>query len=245
MYSFIKKWLFGILPRETIFKFELPIRRFIYFFYRGDKFACNICDANLMKFFIQKDGSKICPKCGSLGRHRRLWELLTRRFLSNNSLILDFSPSRCLYRELSDMPHIKYLATDMSVDFISNYSYDITNIDLGNDMIDLSICYHVLEHVENDTVAISELYRITKPNGIVLVQTPFKSGEIFEDSRYTTSADRKQHFGQEDHVRIYSVEGLVGRLGNAGFNVSVLEFEEAESNYLGFKTVEQVIVCRK
>ena len=107
------------------------------------------------------------------------------------------------------------------------------------------ICYHVLEHIEEDQKALAELYRILKPGGSCLIQTPFKEGNTYEDFSIKSPLERLRHFGQRDHVRIYSVNGLEKRLVNAGFTVEVKEFKEQSDNYFGFKQNEYVIVAKK
>lgn len=89
----------------------------------------------------------------------------------------------------------------------------------------------------------SELYRVLKKNGTVLIQTPFKEGEIYEDYSIVTEKERLKHFGQEDHVRIYSVEGLETRLKETGFNTEIRIF--GEDVYLGLQKNETVIICKK
>ena len=89
----------------------------------------------------------------------------------------------------------------------------------------------------------SELYRVLKPNGTLLIQTPFKEGEIYEDYSITTEAERLKHFGQEDHVRIYSINGLKDRLQNVGFKIEILQFQEED--YFGFSDNEQLIIAKK
>ena len=89
---------------------------------------------------------------------------------------------------------------------------------------------------------ISELFRVLKPNGTVLIQTPFKDGEIYEDYAITSESERLIHFGQEDHVRIYSVDGLKKRLESVGFSIIVKQYEKDE--YLGFSN-EIMLVATK
>ena len=78
-----------------------------------------------------------------------------------------------------------------------------------------------------------------------LIQTPFKNGEIFEDYTIITNNDRKHFFGQEDHVRIYSVDGLKKRLSDNGFIVTILNFHEENNNRFGFNISETVLICKK
>src|SRR5690606_15351560 len=98
--------------------------------------------------------------------------------------------------------------TDLSGDFLSDFQYDITDIKVQNDQYHLIICYHVLEHIDNDYQAMNELFRVLKKDGTCIIQTPFKEGDIYEDASIINEHDRLIHFGQKDHVRIYSINGL-------------------------------------
>jgi len=243
MYSNIKKILHFVIPKAIVFRLEPFLRSFHYLLYKGHKFRCNVCNHDLSKFQIHGT-DKICPSCGSLGRNRRLWDLLQNKYQNEGMKILDFSPSRCIYRNQKKQA-IEYFPTDLSGDFIAEYHFDITNIEIAECFFDLIICYHILEHVINDKKAMSELYRVLKTDGICLIQTPFKDGEIFEDYSIVNELERKHHFGQEDHVRVYSVNGLKKRLESVGFMVEVLEFKEIDDNTFGYNTDETILVCKK
>lgn len=73
-----------------------------------------------------------------------------------------------------------------------------------------------------------ELYRVLKPNGWSILQVPIVLNleKILEDPSITTPQGRREHFGQEDHVRVYNKEGFVGRLQSAGFHVSQFHLAE-------------------
>ena len=243
MYNLIKSFIKKIIPQSFIFKLEPAMRSIYSVFYTGNKYQCNICNKKL-KSFIETSGSQLCPKCGSLSRDRRLWLLLENEFLKPGINILDFSPSRSIYRKLRQNSSINYTGTDLSGNFLADKNYDLTSIDAPENSFDLIICYHILEHIEDDRKAISELYRILKFNGECLIQTPFKDGDIFENPEITTDEGRLEHFGQEDHVRIYSVNGLKKRLEEAGFEVEIRKFEK-DSNRYDFLEEEVVLVCWK
>lgn len=245
MYLKIKQLIIGLIPKKIIFKYELIFRTLLYQFYKGKKFQCNICNKGLNRFIKLDNGDQLCPNCGSISRNRRLWSILNEGFLNNGSTILDFSPSRCLYRVLKRNSSLKYTSTDLSGDFLSDYKYDITQIDASDDKFDLILCYHILEHIENDDKAINELHRLLKPDGVCLIQTPFKDGGIYEDFTIKSETDRLKHFGQKDHVRIYSVLGLKERLIHNGFKVEVKEYEEVEENKFGFNKKEVVLKACK
>ena len=144
------------------------------------------------------------------------------------------------------MSEIEYYSSDYENEFLSDYKFDITQINQKSDTFDFIICYHILEHVLDDNKAISELYRVLKPNGKVYIQTPYKDGNIYEDTLIVIPHERKVHFGQEDHVRIYSINGLKNRLEKEGFNVEVKTFEASDQDqYFGFKTPETVLISTK
>lgn len=245
MYDKVKILVKRVVPKKALFRIEPTLRRIYALAYRGDQFECNVCGAALKKFVRLPDGDYLCPVCGSLPRSRRLWTLINAGLLKPGVRILDFSPSRSLYRAFKKVSGISYTCTDISGDFMANFHYDITNLEVEDESFDLVLCYHILEHIDADALAMKELYRVLRPGGTCLIQTPFKKGDIYENPSVVTEADRLIHFGQSDHVRIYSVEGLRERLSRAGFLTHVKRFSEREGNRNGFSAQEVVMVCTK
>jgi SAM-dependent methyltransferase len=242
MYNSLKKIIHTVLPKKAMFKIE-PYLRFSWsLFYRGSKYECLVCKTNLRTWIIFHQ-DKICPNCGSLSKDRRLWQLIENNYIKNDIKVLDFSPSRSLYRRWQKQ-NVVYKATDLSGDFISDNQYDITSIPEDDNTFDLTVCYHVLEHVIDDLSAMKELHRTLKPTGTLLIQTPFKEGEIYEDYSITSEKDRLQHFGQEDHVRVYSVGGLKNRLIQSGFEVLINQYTNKDINH-GLTENEIVFILKK
>lgn len=245
MYEKMKKILQSTLPQKYMFRHEEIIRSIYYQFYRGNKVKCNICEKKLKKFIAFTSGEKTCPNCGSSRRNRRLWEILKPEIKNEGINILHFSPSRCLYRILSKQPLINYQSTDYVGEFIADKQLDITRIEEPDNIYDLIICYHILEHIEDDHKAMKELSRILKNKGKCIFQTPFKEGDIVEDNTKSTPEERLKHFGQQDHVRIYSINGLKSRLENIGFKVEVKIFSEKNDNFFGLHEKECVLIANK
>lgn len=246
MYSFIKKTLKSIIPKQFLFKNELRLRYFHGILYSGKKHQCNVCKKQLKAFIKLSNEDLLCPYCGSLSRNRRLWKLLNDDNMLKGT-ILHFSPSRNLYRTFKAKPEVNYFSSDFENEFLADYRFDITNIEHNDETFDTIICYHILEHITDDQKAMSELYRVLKPNGKIYIQTPFKTGAIYENDTITTAEDRLKHFGQEDHVRVYSVEGLIKRLKKTSFKVEQKLFKEEneEGLYLGLKPFETVLIAKK
>lgn len=242
MYQAFKKVALSVFPKKILFENEIFFRSLFAFHLHGKNHECTVCSHGLKKFIPIPDGDLLCPFCGSRSRIRRLYS-----FLIENELIwkkvLHFSPSRSVYRLLKKNTEIQYFSTDFEDEFLADYHYDITQIPLENDFFDLIICYHILEHIENDKTAMEELHRVLKSGGVCIIQTPFKEGNIYEDFSKKTPEERLKAFGQEDHVRIYSVDGLQHRLKENGFqNVEIKTFP-ANERY-GFME-ETVLIAKK
>jgi SAM-dependent methyltransferase len=245
MYTFFKKNIKSLIPKQFLFQNELFFRSFYGVFYLGNNHQCNICKKKLRTFIQLENDDLLCPFCGSLSRNRRLWNLLNiNKHISGN--VLHFSPSRSLYRLFKKERNIDYYSTDFTNAFLADYKFDITNIKQENKKFSLIICYHILEHIIDDQKAMSELYRILNDSGYIYIQTPFKNGDIYEDYTITLEKERIKHFGQFDHVRIYSINGLKKRLENNGFNVMVNTFDNNINDvYNGYKSPETVLILSK
>jgi SAM-dependent methyltransferase len=242
MYQSAKKFISRFLSNEQLMRHEPFLRSIYSVIYSGNKHLCAVCGKKLSKFTQLPNNDLLCPNCGSLARDRRLWTLLNGEFIKSGVRVLDFSPSRSLAREMKKRNDIEYISTDLSGNFIADFQYDITQLELPSDNIDIIVCYHILEHIPDDKKAMSELYRVLKNGGKALVQTPFKDGDIYEDYSITDPKEREIHFGQDDHVRFYSVAGLKERLIKSGFDVDVRHF--AHDDFNGFKD-ETVLVLTK
>jgi SAM-dependent methyltransferase len=245
IYEKIKKIISAIFSKKLFIKYEPIVRFFYYQIYRGNRFQCNICNKKLRKFNSVNSGENLCPYCGSSSRNRRLWNIFKFEYLKSDIRILHFSPSRSLKRFFSKDHSLSYITSDFLGEFEADKHYDITNINESDNSFDLIICYHVLEHIEEDQKAMNELYRILKNGGSCIIQTPFKDGEILEDSKIKTAEERLKYFGQEDHVRIYSVDGLKNRLTQNGFEVTVRNYKEQKENLNGFSEKEYVLIAKK
>lgn len=244
MYLFLKKIAWKVLPQKFLFKIEPGLRKVFSLFYRGKKYHCSICDGSFNRFIRLSNMELLCARCGSLPRDRRLYDLLKNENLLHGKM-LDFSPSRALYRKFKKTAGIKYFSSDLANEFISDYHFDITDIKLADNFFDLIICYHILEHVNNDRKAMMELFRVLKPGGNLFLQTPFSDRGMIEDTALTNDEERMKHFGQKDHVRIYSVEELSDRLKQAGLKVSLHQFNETLNNRSGFSEKETILHCKK
>lgn len=245
MYQRLKKLAKTIIPQKFLFKYDFLLRRLIGITYSGNSHHCEICKTNLKCFVKIQSNDLLCPACGSRSRTRRLYHML----LNENALqgnVLHFSPSRSLYRIFKKVSSMVYFSTDFENEFVADYSVDIRKNYFESNFFKTIICYHILEHVPEDLLAIKELFRVLSPNGKCYIQTPFKEGNIYEDDSKTTRLERLEAFGQEDHVRIYSIEGLKERLHQVGFKVNIVTFQpEIEDAFAGYRSPETIIIASK
>lgn len=245
MYAFLKRLTKSLVPKKFLLKHESTFRKIYALKYSGNNHQCQVCNAKLKAFIKLPSNDLLCPSCGSLSRNRRLSALLKE----NNALhgnLLHFSPSRSLYRNFKKLNSINYYSSDFADEFIADYHFDITKIEMDTDFFDTIICYHILEHIEEDTQAMKELFRVLKPSGKCYIQTPYKDGDIYEDERIITKEGRLKAFGQDDHVRIYSVEGLKKRLEICGFYVLIKKFQPQQDDlYFGLQSPETILVVSK
>ncbi|WP_310415830.1 methyltransferase domain-containing protein [Chamaesiphon sp. OTE_8_metabat_110] len=168
-----------------------------------------------------------CPNCSASDRDR-LYALYFQKEVSevkDEFRLLDIAPSASLQKLIkAKYPHIGYRSADMMMDGVDDV-VDITQMDLyEDDTFDFFICSHILEHIENDRKAMSELYRVLTRGGkgIVMVPVVLSLQEDYKNPEVTTPEDRWKHFGQDDHVRMYSKTGFIDKLTSAGFTVAQL-----------------------
>ncbi len=239
MYEKIKK----LVPKTIIQHNEKLLRSLMSIVYIGNKYQCNICHFKMSNFIKLENNDKLCPKCGSLARARRLWSLLENEIQEKK--ILHFSPSKSIRTKIESLSHTDYITSDYAGEFDAAKQLNIESIDEPDDEFDFVICYHILEHVKNDIKAMKELKRVIKPEGVCIIQTPFKPGDIYENDAIKTDEERLIHFGQKDHLRIYSAEGLMNRLESVGFRTELRKYNEIENNRNGYKIGEKLIIVKK
>ncbi|MFL5281939.1 MAG: class I SAM-dependent methyltransferase [Rhodopila sp.] len=160
-----------------------------------------------------------CAQCGSRERHRLLWLWATEG--GGNRLdgkrILHFAPEKSLRRVLQDNPH--YETADLYQRGVT-HQVGITCLPMANQTYDVVIANHVLEHIDDDRLAMRELFRILVPGGIALLTVPINPTrtETYEDSSITDPVERAAHFTAPGHRRFYGLD-FSTRLHEAGFEV--------------------------
>lgn len=194
-------------------------------FYRGNNVECPVCESRFRKFLPYGRVSRsnaLCPKCLSLERHRLIWLYLKRgtAFFTKEAKMLHVAPEICFMDRFEALPNLDYITADIESP-LAKVKMDIHEIPFEADEFDIIFCNHVLEHVDDDMKALSEMRRVLKPGGWAILQVPFfhpLPKTTYEDPSIVGPKEREKAFGQDDHVRMYG-EDYGQRLASAGFEV--------------------------
>ena len=211
------------VPRRYLQRVSGLGLRVLALIYKGDKVHCPICGKSFRKFLpygrIRPRENALCPNCQSLERHRLIWLYLQERsdVFRRKMRILHIAPEACYIKPFEEMHGDGYITADIESP-LAKVKMDIHKIPFPENTFDLVLCNHVLEHVENDILAMQEIERVLKPHGFAILQVPFfypLSETTFEDPAITDRKARERAFGQDDHVRKYGKDYLK-RIESAG-----------------------------
>jgi SAM-dependent methyltransferase len=249
------KFALNVIPRKYLIRLSYIFRRISRFFYRGNNVECPVCRSHFRKFMsygyhtVRKNA--LCPKCLSLERHRLIWLYLKEKttFFSELHKVLHIAPEQCFEERFRKMENLTYITADLDSP-IADYSCDVQHLPFQDNEFDVIICNHVLEHVDNDHLAMGEILRVMKPEGfaILLVPIDFSRTETYEDPSITSPKDRAKHFLQYDHKRLYGTD-FPSRLRNAGFTIREKNFldevDEIRKNRFALPAAECMYGYRK
>ena len=144
-----------------------------------------------------------------------------RRFLADNlnlvrGDVIDVGCGRCKYKGLiSGSSQVKSYT---GVDFYATQADVIADLNkkfpIEDNKFDTAICISVIEHLLEPQNALSEIARILKPNGYLLLSTPWiypYHGEPNDYFRY--SGDCLKYLLEKAGFEIVSVFSSVGKIG--------------------------------
>lgn len=236
----------------------------------GKRKKCYVCGNSVAKFtryagstkskqefwsYLQTVGSDTnnfgCVYCGSFDRERHLFMFFDNLKIwekFGGSTILHFAPEKHLSQKISDLPIARYVRADLEASRSSGVErIDVTRIPYTDNSFDFVICNHVLEHVPDYLSGLKEIYRVLKPNGTAILQTPYSKllSRNFEEQNIKTGTLRRIFYGQENHVRLFSEKHFFSDLEAVGFKLGIVRnnslFDDAVCSYYGVNRVEDLI----
>lgn len=173
----------------------------------------------------------ICDFCRSAPRHRIIATWADKNIdILKNSKILYFAP------ELSMMLWFKqhgiHVKTADLYDKRAELKLDITALDLPSESEDIIFCNHVLEHVLDHVTALSEMHRVLRKGGILVISFPIDDALAhMREDKDASAQDRLKLFGQNDHIRLFGNDSKK-MLEDAGFEVEVMDTDNMPAKIL-------------
>lgn len=132
-----------------------------------------------------------------------LYKIIKRYSASLEGKILDYGCGNSPYESL--FPNCEYYGIDISLKHESDHfrKFDGKTIPFENNYFDSVICTEVIEHVSDEVFLLQEIYRVMKPNGVLLMTVPF----FWEEH------------GHPDDYRRFTADGIKSLLEKQGLNV--------------------------
>jgi SAM-dependent methyltransferase len=195
--------------------------------HRGNTVYCACCEGEFDSF-IPHRGVRPgrCPRCGSLERHRLLIGFLGERtdLLTARLSVLHIAPEYSLQRRLRRLENLTYRSADLDSPLAMD-KVDLLRMPYADHSFDVVMCNHVLEHVDDDRVALGEIRRVLRPDGRAILLSPIDDqlAETLEDAAITSPAERDRVFGQSDHLRRYGRD-FATRVAASGFDVETVSY---------------------
>lgn len=111
----------------------------------------------------------MCCECGSLERHRAIFKCY-ELFLKSCPSILNQSIAIQFAKDVSIKPEW-FKSWDYS-EYGGHNTLDIMDLSLPDNSVDWFILNHILEHVSNEKIAITELARVLTNTGVIQITVP-------------------------------------------------------------------------
>jgi predicted SAM-dependent methyltransferase len=237
----IFKFILNTIPRPILIKVSYWVRPLISFYLKGSTFTDPIDNKSFRKFlpygYGQQRPNALSPSTLSLERHRLIWLYLKNEtdFFTAPKKVLHIAPEQCFLKVFKSQKNLNYTTADLYSP-IADVKADICDLPFEENSFDVVFCNHVLEHITDDKKAMSELFRVLKPGGMGIFQIPqdLTLETTYEDFSITNPEERKKHFGQYDHVRIYGKD-YFNKLRNVGFKVTEVDYSKKISQDLLIK----------
>ena len=221
----LTSFLLKYIPRPVLQRISHYFLKVFAVLLKGDRVHCPVCEKNFKKFLpygrVARENA-LCPNCLSLERHRLIWLYLKREtlFFNAEAKMLHIAPEHCFISRFEAIDTMEYVTGDIESP-LAKVKMDIHEIPFDDNEFDIVFCNHVMEHVRDDQLAMSEIHRVLKSGGWGILQiTLFRPlpDKTLEDPSVVDSREREKLFGQDDHVRKYGLD-YIDRLEKAGFEV--------------------------
>jgi SAM-dependent methyltransferase len=154
------------------------------------KCSCNICGF----LYYKVPDTDVCTGCSSRSRHRQLQDIVLRTSnpFVGKKVLANYANSveKAAFLHVASELHNFDIRPVGEVDF----QMDVQNMaQIPSGSFDAFLALHVLNHVKDDTKALSEIHRILKPGGFALLSVPYRDNEPT-----TTLENTTEHYGDKN-----------------------------------------------
>lgn len=190
---------------------------------RRTRVECNVCGWRGPRFLTHcsvqyVDRNAFCPRCKSYPRHRGFAWLLRNALADELSSLRDVDGMRLVFAPEPGM--MKLLGATLSglegADLVRRNEHvvhleDLQTLSFADESVAFVSCFHVLEHVPDDRKALSEMHRVLRRDGRLILCVPMTLG------RWETVEFGGPNPLLNDHCFDYG-EDFEERLTEAGFS---------------------------
>jgi SAM-dependent methyltransferase len=207
---------------------------------------CPICgyEGTFGAFGVSPRPDSECLSCKS-GERQRLLKLVLDRLkpIPPGAELLHFAAEAMLTPFIKP-PCSRYLRADIDPER-GDIVINIEEMTFEDASFDIVIVSHVLEHVD-DSKALAEIHRVLRPGGIAILMVPLVEGwdETYENANVTNRAERHQHFGYWEHLRMYGRD-FRDRVRRNGFSLEEHGASGADSARYALMPGDRVFIARK
>ncbi|MFA6240815.1 MAG: class I SAM-dependent methyltransferase [Candidatus Hydrogenedentales bacterium] len=97
--------------------------------------------------------------------------------LAAGGRVLHIAPEPHVAGLMDSIPHLRRLAMDLEPDRLFQdrgraFRGDLTRLPVHGNSVSAVFCIHVLEHIDDDSQALSEIHRILQPGGMAHIMVP-------------------------------------------------------------------------
>ncbi len=156
-----------------------------------------------------------------------MWLYLRDEVRLEGQRVLHLAPEPALTNRLRTIDGLRYETADLEPGLLVDRTVDARALPHADGSLDLILCSHVLEHIDDDVQVAREFARVLAPGGLALVQVPVDDTltATYEDPSILDPRDRERAFGQDDHVRVYAAD-VIDRLRAGGLEVTCVAYDQ-------------------
>jgi len=195
-----------------------------------------------------------CPNCKNHDRVRHLFmyfDVLQIWQKMSGKKILHIAPEDAIITKIAENHPDEYILGDIDPRNNKTIIMDVSNISYEDNHFDIAICNHVLEHVHNYRKAFAEIYRVLKPSGFAILQTPLSRllKSHFHDDAINSNELRSYFYGATSHLRLFSETKFFEELEDSGFTLEIIPhskfFTDKDAEVFGVNKKENLIMAYK